>query len=276
MDIHTQITQNISSFPALSSVVSEVYQTCSDPNSSIANLVKIIEKDQGLTIDILRSTNSPIYGFTREIVSINQAVALFGMGTIKGFAISSMLRNSVKFDLSPYGLGVEGYMDTCRAYNKFVMEVFKNEIPQVKDVIFPASFLMLAGTLILSSEAKKALPQADLAAFSEAVKKSDETAAVEKEMLGVSGVETTAMLFKHWNFDADLIAAIRGVVDEASATPLSLPLKAAIKSLNFYRKYSAEQIQATKDFMVDNFMQVDFDKFEKFAISQAENLKAQG
>lgn len=273
-DVYNQTIKSISSFPALSSVVSEVCNTCQDPNSSISDLVKIIEKDQGITIDILRTANSPIYGFTREIISVQQAVSLFGMGAIKGFVISSMLRNNIKFNLTPYNITIERYLDTCREYNKFVIEMFKHEDNSIKEVIFPAAFLMAAGSLILSNEIVKCLSKGDIDEFTAAVQNCDEIIRIEKEFMGISSVEVTAMLFEHWNFEIDLINSIKNITDENSSGKkhnLTNPLKAALKCINFYNKYTQKQVDETKKFMNNSLMNIDFDYFDKFVEKQLES-----
>lgn len=273
-DVYNQTIKSISSFPALSSVVSEVCNTCQDPNSSISDLVKIIEKDQGITIDILRTANSPIYGFTREIISVQQAVSLFGMGAIKGFVISSMLRNNIKFNLTPYNITIERYLDTCREYNKFVIEMFKHEDNSIKEVIFPAAFLMVAGSLILSNEIVKCLSKGDIDEFTAAVQNCDEIIRIEKEFMGISSVEVTAMLFEHWNFEIDLINSIKNITDENSSGKkhnLTNPLKAALKCINFYNKYTQKQVDETKKFMNNSLMNIDFDYFDKFVEKQLES-----
>lgn len=273
-DVYNQTIKSISSFPALSSVVSEVCNTCQDPNSSISDLVKIIEKDQGITIDILRTANSPIYGFTREIISVQQAVSLFGMGAIKGFVISSMLRNNIKFNLAPYNITIERYLDTCREYNKFVIEMFKHEDNSIKEVIFPAAFLMVAGSLILSNEIAKCLNKNDIDEFTATVQNCDEIIRIEKEFMGISSVEVTAMLFEHWNFEIDLINSIKNITDENSSGKkynLTNPLKAALKCINFYNKYTQKQVDDTKKFMKNNLINIDFDYFDKFVEKQLES-----
>lgn len=273
-DVYNQTIKSISSFPALSSVVSEVCNTCQDPNSSISDLVKIIEKDQGITIDILRTANSPIYGFTREIISVQQAVSLFGMGAIKGFVISSMLRNNIKFNLAPYNITIERYLDTCREYNKFVIEMFKHEDNSIKEVIFPAAFLMVAGSLILSNEIVKCLSKSDIDEFRATVQNCDEIIRIEKEFMGISSVEVTAMLFEHWNFEIDLINSIKNITDENSSGKkhnLTNPLKAALKCINFYNKYTQKQVDETKKFMKNSLMNIDFDYFDKFVEKQLES-----
>ena len=191
-EIYTSLIKNISSFPAISSIVSEVCSICQDPNSSIADLVKVIERDPGIIIDILRISNSPIYGFTREILNISQAVSLFGMGTIKGFVISSVIRKSMKLSLESYGTSATTYLDTCREYNRLLMEVYKRAPNEIKEVIFPASFLMTSGIMLLANEATKLENIED---FQSKIKEADYFLDVENEFFGVNCADVTASAF---------------------------------------------------------------------------------
>lgn len=269
MKITSNIIQSINSFPALSSIVGEVFKVCQDPDSSIADLVKIIEKDQGITIDILRIANSPIYGFTREILSIQQAVSLFGMGTIKGFVISSIFRKSTKFDLSPYAISINSYLDTCRECNKFVMEIFKNESEHIKNIIYPASFLMNVGTLIISNEISKT---ENIKNFTNAIHVAENITEVEIEFTGMGATDVTAMLFEHWNFDIDLIDSIKNISKDNISNnkkELSNPLKTALKCINLNHKYTPKQIENTKRFMKENLINIDINHFDAFIEKQS-------
>lgn len=269
MKITDDIIQKINSFPALSSIVGDVFRTCQDPDSSISDLVKIIEKDQGITIDILRISNSPIYGFTREILNIQQAVSLFGMGTIKGFVISSIFRKSMKFNLSPYAISMNEYLNTCRECNKFTIEIFKNEIDYIKNIIHPASFLMNVGTLIIANEISKTEYAKN---FTNAIKSSENISDIEIEFAGISATDATAILFEHWNFDIDLIDSIKNITKDDTLNKkrvLSNPLKATLKCINFYNKYTPKQVESTKRFIKDNLFDIDLDYFDAFVSKQA-------
>ena len=86
--LNSIVLRQIKNLPPLPKSVMEVQKITSDPNASIKDLVKVIKEDPLLTANLLKVANSPLYGFTRQIKTIDQAVALFGMSTVKGFAIS--------------------------------------------------------------------------------------------------------------------------------------------------------------------------------------------
>ena len=72
------ILKQIKQLPPLPETAVKIEAVYQNPNSTFEDMVKILEKDPLLTADILKSANSPLYGFSREITSIAQAVSLFG------------------------------------------------------------------------------------------------------------------------------------------------------------------------------------------------------
>lgn len=266
-EIYTSLIKNISSFPAISSIVGEVCSICQDPNSSIADLVKVIERDPGIIIDILRISNSPIYGFTREILNISQAVSLFGMGTIKGFVISSVIRKSMKLSLESYGTSATAYLDTCREYNRLLMEVYKRAPNEIKEVIFPASFLMTSGIMLLANEAAKLENIED---FQSKIKEADYFLDVENEFFGVNCADVTALLFEHWNFESALIEAIRGINSSDGFSETSAPLRFALNCISLHKQYAPTQLESARKFIADNALDIDSSAFEAFVSAHNE------
>ena len=92
------IYKNIKSLPPLDDTVVQIQRVCQDENSNLSDLVAIVERDPTLTANILHSANSPLYGFSREISTIQQAVNLFGMATIRGFALYGAVKKSFNID----------------------------------------------------------------------------------------------------------------------------------------------------------------------------------
>ena len=270
-EIYTSLIRNISSFPAISSIVGDVCSVCQDPNSSIADLVKVIERDPGIIIDILRISNSPIYGFTREILNISQAVSLFGMGTIKGFVISSVVRKNMKIDLESYATSTTSYLDTCREYNRLLMEAYKNAPNAIKEVIFPASFLMTSGVMLLASEAAKLENIDD---FKAKIKEADCFLDVENEFFGVNCIDVTALLFEHWNFESALIEAIRGINSSDSFSETSAPLRFALNCISLHKQYAPTQLESARKFIESNALDLDSSAFEAFVKAHNESSES--
>ncbi len=200
------IISHIKSLPPLPKSVLEIQRITADENSSISDLVKVIKQDPLLTANLLKVANSPLYGFTREIKSIDQVVSLFGMSTIKGFAISFAVRNSMKFDLSAYKIDENRFHTISTKRNALVVNWFKRDRNRL-DVLATDSFLIDIGAVVISlvliSENK-----ADL--FASKLNK-DNREEVEKEFVGATTEEITAEIFRHWRFSNDLIETIENI-----------------------------------------------------------------
>ena len=102
--MNESIFKKIKALPPLDDTVVQIQRLHADENSSINDLTKVVEKDPMLTANILRSANSPLYGFSQEITTIARAISLFGMATIRGFALSSAIKKTFSINLEPYDI----------------------------------------------------------------------------------------------------------------------------------------------------------------------------
>lgn len=75
--------------PALPQTAIRLLELSQDATNGPAEYARPIEADPGLMGQILRFVNSSYFGFSREIASIKQALALVGVRTIKNFALWS-------------------------------------------------------------------------------------------------------------------------------------------------------------------------------------------
>ena len=204
--MESNILAQIKNLPPLPKSVIEVQKITSDPNSSIKDLVKVIKDDPMITANLLKAANSPLYGFTKQIKTVDQAVSLFGMNTVKGFVISFAIRNTLKFDLSAYGINESQFHDVANKRNAIGVNWYKKQRSKL-DVIATDSFLIDLGAVVISlyliskgrdEEFKKRLtPQ--------------NRYELEKEFTGFTTPQITAEIFKHWHFAEDLILPIENI-----------------------------------------------------------------
>ena len=99
----------IQSMPTLPTIALRVINVTSNPDSSANDLMKIISPDISLTAKILKIANSPFYGLTREISSLQHAVTVLGFTEIRNLVISTVAFESFKdfkqdgkFDISKF------------------------------------------------------------------------------------------------------------------------------------------------------------------------------
>ena len=65
--------ESSSQVPTIPHVITQVLNAVEDENLSALALASIIEQDQSLTMRVLTVANSPIYGFSRRISTIDLA-----------------------------------------------------------------------------------------------------------------------------------------------------------------------------------------------------------
>ena len=219
------ILRQIKNLPPLPKSVIEVQKITSDPNASIKDLVKVIKEDPLLTANLLKVANSPLYGFTRQIKTIDQAVALFGMSTVKGFVISFAIRNTLKFDLSAYGIDENRFHDVSIKRNALAINWYRKERSKL-DIMATDSFLIDVGAVVISlvlvSEGKAEQFRKEL--------EKENRYKVEIKYVGGTTAEVTAEIFKHWHFSNDLIEPMANI-DMPSKTEKYFEYAASLRVL---------------------------------------------
>ena len=88
----TDIINNLKDMPAMPNIIIQALNIVKNPNSSIADLGKIISYDQSLSIKVLNFVNSAFYGFAQQISSITRALALLGMNKAKNIIITVAMK----------------------------------------------------------------------------------------------------------------------------------------------------------------------------------------
>ncbi len=210
------ILSKVKAFPPLDDTVTKVMAVCNDVEGSIGDLAKVVQSDPMTTANILKAANSPLYGFSREIKSISQAVSIFGMDTVKGFAFSSFLQKKPDLDLSPYGIDAKDFAAISEQQNAFVTKWFKGKKPKLEVLILP-SFLMEIGKIVLSSLVIEHGKKDGFKTLIEQVTTLEQMQALEKKVFNITNEEVTAILLQEWNFDPLMYNSIRHLNDPSQA-----------------------------------------------------------
>jgi putative nucleotidyltransferase with HDIG domain len=99
----------IKSIPTLPTIALRVMEVTANPTSSANDLMEIISPDVSLTTKIIKIANSPFYGLTKEISSLQHAVTILGFKEIRNLVISTVafdsfknLQQNGKFDINKF------------------------------------------------------------------------------------------------------------------------------------------------------------------------------
>jgi HD-like signal output (HDOD) protein len=91
-----KVLSNVSTLPSIPEVMFEVTKLLDDPMTSTTNLSKIIGKDQGLVTKILSIANSPLYGLSRRVSTVDYAIIILGNQEIKNMVIALSMMEAFK------------------------------------------------------------------------------------------------------------------------------------------------------------------------------------
>ncbi|MDA7817806.1 HDOD domain-containing protein [Sulfurimonas sp.] len=209
-----EMLKNIKQLPPLPESAMQIEAVYQDPDSSFNDMVKILETDPLLTADILKAANSPLYGFSREINAINQAVGLFGMGTVRGFALASIVKKSFSLDLSPYGINNDMFSALSKKQHGLMTAWCLKTEGQLLGILSPAAFLVEIGKVLIAQQIMSENKQEE---FTQALKELQDVEAAERQVIGVDTPEVSSTIFSHWRFEAGLVDTIRNCTSPEKA-----------------------------------------------------------
>lgn len=213
----TLIEQNL---PPLPDTVIKLRDYIDEMGSKIeiAGVVDIISKDPLATANLLKTANSAYYGFSSEISTINQVIALLGIENVKNIVMADSLRSRIKINVSPYGLDTDIFMGNCAREVDFISNWLNEEDRKLSQALIPCAMLLRLGMILFSSVLIKSKKDK---AFREALAENDfkNIAIVEQEFFGVDHISFLAYCFDHWKFDEVLIQTVVYVINPNSAPP---------------------------------------------------------
>lgn len=245
--MNQEILKKIKSLPPMPEAVQKIQAICNNPDSSISDLIDVVEKDPSLTANLLKAANSPLYGFSREITTVSQAVSLFGMATVKGFAIASAVKSSFKMDLSPYNINAGAFVRISELHNSFMVRWF-NKVDRSKlNILAPTSFLIEIGMVVLSDHIKKIGQDSK---FKSELQNGVDSLVAEEAICGTSRDSVAAYIFEHWNFESLMSESIKAMGNPSEADEevqkYAYPLKVIRTLINFNEQFTEAQIEAAK------------------------------
>ncbi|HED5162487.1 TPA: cheVAW transcriptional regulator CheP [Campylobacter jejuni] len=206
-DMNELLLKSVEVLPPLPDTVSKLRKYVSEANSNIETMkvAEIISSDPLMMAKLLQLANSPYYGFTREITTINQVIILLGVGNIINIVMADSIRDNFKIDVSPYGLNTQNFLKTCNEEATFIANWLNDEDKKLSHLLVPCAMLLRLGIVIFSNFLIQNHKDKDFLAF---LNKSENLALAENEFLGVDHISFLGFLLHRWNFDDVLIESI--------------------------------------------------------------------
>lgn len=230
--------EEIKTLPPLPNSVVKIQELCMKSDTSIDELSMVIEHDPMLSANILKAVNSPLYGMSKEISSIPQAIMLFGIAMIRGFAAASAIKKTIAIDLSPYGTTIDALTTVSSVQSALAREWYRNVDKSMLPLLQSSAFLMELGKLAVAMNIiKNGKSEAFMA---EITQNGISIEDIERKYLGSTAYDISAGMFEHWNFESALIDALRDVSNPLSRNSYSQALAVIIKVVNLKSIFSDE------------------------------------
>ncbi len=202
-DIRSRLDE-ISDILTIPDVLIEVNNLVRNPFSSASDIAKVINRDLALSTKILKLVNSPFYGFSKQITSINYAIVILGFNTIRDLAITVFIldliddKKSDVFDPKSFwqfsvnvGIIAEYLVDRVKLTRN--------------DSIYIAGLLHEIGVVILN----QFFPREFNAAYSYAQENRCTLLQAEKKVLNFNHTEISEYLLEKWNFPETILDVCR-------------------------------------------------------------------
>lgn len=181
------------SLPASCARVNEMVD---DPDSSAADIGRVIAQDTALTARLLRIANSPFYGFSAQIDTVSRAVAVLGVQQIRSLLLATSARQA--FEGIPNQLvSMQSFWEhsiyCALAARTLAQEGMKHQ----RESLFVAGLLHDVGSLVLYYR----LPDLSRQALEMARKGHQQGRQVyqaERELMGLDHAEVGGGLLRIW------------------------------------------------------------------------------
>ena len=204
--MNPELMEQIDRIPMLPETVRKVEIVYNNPNSGVADMAVAIKDDPIVTAYILKAANSPLYGLSRTVTDVTQAISLLGKDTVRTFTVASAANSCMDIDLSPYGMTQNNYLARAQMQNALVSRWAGKVDRSLLKHLSLASFLLELGKVVIS---RYLIESGKSSLLHDVLNHGGSTSEAEVASCGSKSEDVTATIFYKWNFDPDLVHLIR-------------------------------------------------------------------
>lgn len=194
---------DVNLLPIMPQVAFEVMNLIDKPYISASQLAKIISNDQTMVSKILSLANSPIYGSSQKVSTIEMAIVILGFDLIKEVIISLSLLNATKSTS-------DRYFNTAQfkkhsSLSAMISRMLSNDFDyQISGEAFIGGLLHDIGIAAINKYFKKEFNLTSELRFYRNISQLD----AEKILLGKTHAEIGGEIAERWNFPKQLVDTI--------------------------------------------------------------------
>lgn len=260
LEIH-QLFDQIDNVPQVPEVIRTLLSQVNDPNIDFIAIAENVEKEQVISMKILRLANSAFYGIPREVGSIHQALVILGMNELKKLVIVSGLVSTIpqipNFNIEDF------WLDNFRTAT-YAQWIANQAGIDDSDMIFTAGLINSLGNILIHLADEDASEEIEIL-----VEEGSPRPAAEREYLGFTNQEACAELCKLWFFSDELTDTVA-----KSGEPLTFEQTSLAACAIFIARYISQSnySEQSRDEKLTNFPREEWLKIGLKEEDIAENM----
>jgi len=200
-----RIFRTLKDLPPMPQVVQKARKVLADPDSSFSDLAKVIETDQGIVTRILKMANSPYYGLSGNVSSVQHATVVLGGQTLMELLNLACSSEILGKTLEGYDLASGDLWSHSLAVATGSQIIAKKVHPSLEQDAFAAGLIHDVGKIILDPYVLERKEK--FQAFVQDGKESFLLA--EKEILGFDHAELASEVCEQWQIPHHIALSIR-------------------------------------------------------------------
>lgn len=211
--LRERILGSLKDLPPMPQVAQKAREVIANPASSFKDLAEVIETDQAIVTRILKIANSPFYGLSGKVSSVQHASVVLGMKTLMEVLSLACSSEILGQTLAGYGLDAGELWKHSLAVASASQIIARRVNPSMEQDAFSAGLIHDAGKLILDPYV---LERKD--AFRAFVEEGSATfLSAEQHILGFDHARLASDACEQWHIPSHIALAIRHHHDPAGS-----------------------------------------------------------
>lgn len=200
----SQVTENVKDLPTLPAIVMELLNNIDDEELNIQRLAQKVTNDLALTAKTLRYANSAHYSSMIKVTTIQQAITMMGISSVKQIIMSAALSGCFPENNCP-GFSHKAFWRHSNAV-AIAAKLLAKRLNFNVDIAFTAGLLHDIGSLVLVTQ----YPQQYAATLAYQREHPGSQFDAERKLLGIDHAAVGEALANQWNFSDIMKNAIAG------------------------------------------------------------------
>lgn len=196
--------KRIRQLPTLPTVAKSLKELIKKPTSSSLDIARVIEKDQSLSVRVLRIVNSAYYSPAKEITSIKQAVTMIGFKELNAMVLAASVFESIMGE-GTFGFNRAAFWEHSLGCAVFSQAIAKTlNYPKSEDA-FTSGLMHDIGKVVLDR-----FFQTEMSKIQELLKNRPMLfIEAEREVTGIDHTLIGVWLLEHWEIPSIIQAAVK-------------------------------------------------------------------